>query len=398
MHYYPYHWLQTTGNNALCPAAITGRNALKWSVWRVYYDARKEMVKENPEPTTLQKHALEQYCMPILFKNVWQRMVQDPNEVKYNQAFWVTVGRPMYRDPEPALAAYIMRWNRYTDGCPCEDNYQTLDLRKVRGLAIWNVLMPARPKTGSIPDEVRNSMIAITKSLWNVLGCPYNYRQTLKSGNITPALELNLEPFPLTSAGEMTDAMIIQKLADMNLRSEDVDDAWLFVRTMILSIKDKPRPGWDHKEVELYVQHSAIAEGSTEPLGKTPPNGNVFTRPPGLLWHHSDNNNAFHKGLFIGDIPLDIPLGSQMSGRFSMTKPSTWAPSYKSQSSEYVSSASGSLSGSTSGGSVGSYGTGLLRGTFGGRRHMGYHGRGATSIRSGYRGGPRGGGNFVQHR
>ncbi|KAJ7124768.1 hypothetical protein C8R43DRAFT_958558 [Mycena crocata] len=369
-----------------------------WSVYRVYWDARKEMEKDNPQLTPLQQHVLKYYRMPIWFKDVWRRMVQDPNEIKYNNAFWVTMGKPTYRDPSTALAVWMMRWNRNSDGCSFEDDYQTLNLRKVRGLALWTALMPSVPKTGNPSVEVRDGMIAITKSLWNIFGSPYMYRHSLKNGDITPALELNLEPFPLTSAGEMTDVFMIQKLAEMGLRSEDADDMYLFVRTMILAIKEKPRDGWDPEEVELYCQSSAITAGTTEPMGKTPPNGNTFVRPPGLLWNNSDDNNAFHKGLFLGEIPLDIPKGSQMSGNFTMMKPRNPGGNQP-HHSDYSTNTSDTAS-THSGSSSYSNGPGSYRGSMGGRgRYMGPRGRGFGPPRGGFRGGMHTGGgpSMQQH-
>ncbi|KAF8197624.1 hypothetical protein K438DRAFT_1933702 [Mycena galopus ATCC 62051] len=251
------------------PASIEDWNAARqyaqlhksWSVeltiFNVYYSARHA---PSNALTSLQQHALNNYCMPLWFLNCLSRYFSDRSAIKKNRQVWSNA-KPEYGDPVTAYAAVLQRNDHAPAGCPFVDKFQTLESRLVRGAMLWNALnvAPIRGRTSTAAE--RKECVTAANALLLFLAFPHGYRRELASQALTVAPIERIQPWPRDKLepDDLSDSTVASRLAAMGLSADAVDDAFDFLQNLAAEIVEKWRPGWDITILESLIRNSAEA-------------------------------------------------------------------------------------------------------------------------------------------
>ncbi|KAJ7102982.1 hypothetical protein C8R43DRAFT_963864 [Mycena crocata] len=286
-----------------------------FGVFLVYYIARR-IEARNGQLTELQKFALANYRLPCWFFAMCQRLVVNANDWTYNKAFWSKMPQPDYRAPETAAAAHIQHWGHKIPGCPFMDDYDTLDLRLVKGVILWRAITPLPCAEN---HATRTARAKIMHALLSVLAPPGAYQWDLKQNpDIQVAQKRQLVHWELADSDDLTDKVVVTKLASMGFTPEDADEMYAFICNLLDDLRDTPHDGWDPDELDHLIEASRLKDGQVAP-GRPFSKELLFSRPPGLLHALKQTNDALEKAASLEDMFLALPPGTNMSGRVNGT-------------------------------------------------------------------------------
>ncbi|KAJ6448457.1 hypothetical protein C8R45DRAFT_947984 [Mycena sanguinolenta] len=219
--------------------------------------------------------------------------------------FWPRMTRPTITDPDAAAAAWYQRQGLIPEYCPYMDDFHTLNARLFRGFRTWSVITGC-PRRGMATADLAadDPVLAICKAVLHMLLVPDSYRKICVLTGI-PSNPRKSSHFGLGSdVSQPTSAM-------GNYRK--VSQIWVF--NLIASTSCV---GWDVEVLKNTITacDEGIAAHGHAPPGKKLPYGAYLFHPPGFPWADKLLNGIQEKVVFLMDIPVPAPFGSNKLGRF----------------------------------------------------------------------------------
>ncbi|KAK7006830.1 hypothetical protein R3P38DRAFT_3213548 [Favolaschia claudopus] len=165
--------------------------------FHVYVEARTESQRHH-DLTTLHRHVLTNYEMPLWFWAELKRSCGEKDVMEKQISWWSSVNHPRLGDSVIANVAYCQFSGRRPQGFRFSDIYGTIDSRQFRGALLFQAinLAPLPKRKEPWTREERDARIAVTKPLFYILAIPGGYAQELRTYKCQVAPVQNLEHWP----------------------------------------------------------------------------------------------------------------------------------------------------------------------------------------------------------
>ncbi|KAJ6597065.1 hypothetical protein DFH09DRAFT_1071989 [Mycena vulgaris] len=184
----------------------------------------------------------------------------------------------------PMLLAQLIQFRKWTDisGCPFADDAWTLNMRRVRGLNLLDVLSMRRR---NIRDEegIKVERIRLEKVFLHIFCMPGLCKRLLKKNGVAPASAFvarhwdeELEP--------VTKNTVAVAIVECGVTVDMINDAFEFGQQWVYDCLEKPEPppGWTREELEA-LQHQPT--WGKPPSGLFPAANDLFLCRPDVPWH-----------------------------------------------------------------------------------------------------------------
>ncbi|KAJ7095695.1 hypothetical protein B0H15DRAFT_946273 [Mycena belliarum] len=189
---------------------------------------------------------------------------------------------------EPNLLARMIQFHEWGGlvGCGFMDTEWTLDMRLVRGMALFDAITLG---DRSNRTEARRMLRApVDKAVIGMFCTPNQYRELLSQYGIIPDATFAPAHWPDEHADKVAPEVVARRLAQMGISVALIDDAFSHGRQWVEDWLKKDHPtGWTTDELIALLE---VAEGITPPSGIRPRAQDLLPRDPDLPWIHRPDN------------------------------------------------------------------------------------------------------------